>query len=1718
MRPFAPITGQSPLPCLALLAVLSAPCVADEPRERPASDRANRLAYLDEFLDPYHVGRAAPRLATPQWIGEPGVEAVVVLAIDDMRDSARYEDFLRPILDRLKRIDGRAGLSIMTNRAEPADPRLAAWLKEGLSIEIHTYDHPCPCLQGGRLSAARETFDKCVDLMAGIPGNRPVAFRMPCCDSLNTPSPRFWAEIMHGVTPGGNYLSIDSSVFQVFTSADPDLPRDLVLLPDGGERFRRYIPFPSFVNTIENYPYPYPIGNRTWQFPCMVPSDWEAQHVQRPNNPDTVRDMKLAIDATVIKQGVFNLVFHPHNWMRNDQVVELIDHAVERHGTKVKFLSFREAHERINQFLLGGEPLRDARGADNGVRLLDLNDDGRLDVVIGNANRRETRIWNAGERRWDTSAFPTRIVESSDDGTRSAPAVRFGVVDGDTVLAIARTDRTSGAWSWSDAGWRKVDTWRTGWAGGPVDVFTARNGLDQGARMRDLDQDGTCELLVANDRGAAVLRWNGTTWGPWFAFPEHARFVDGDGRDAGLRLCDIDGDGRVDLVHSNETRYGLHLMTAGDGGRLDGWTRAIHDSPRAQGDAIPMIVREGTNNGAWFHSGHLWIQNEDTHRLPDHVDRRSYADLMGQTAGFPPARTPDQSLRSMRVAPSLRVELLASEPLIADPIAFDWGPDGRLWVLEMGDYPLGVGPGKSTGGRVRILDDTDADGRYDRATLFLDGLAFPTGLKAWRGGLLVLCAPDLFFAEDKDGDGRCDARDTLYTGFVEGNQQHRANGLRWGMDGWLYIANGDSGGAIESKRTGKRVPIGGRDVRIRPDDGSIDAESGQTQYGRNRDDWDNWFGGNNSNPIWQYVLPDHAARRNPHWPASDSRHQVSQPPGAAPVFPTSTTLARFNDFNMANRFTSACSPDIYRDRLLGEEFAGNAFVCEPVHNLVHREILTRSGVTFRGARSPAEQQSEFLTSDDNWFRPVMVRTGPDGGIWIADMYRLIIEHPEWIPMTWQKRFDLRSGSDQGRLYRVLPAGVPARPIPRLVDMETPALVAHLESDNGWVRDMAQQILTWKADPAAVPALETLVRQSAQPIARAQALATLGSIGRLESTHLLDAFGDSHPAVRRFAVRLAAERLSTDEGLVSAIESLGLREDDAAVRIEVILALGNAPRAKRLGEIAVRSVNDAYAGAAFASSLRIETIDAVASALTAEAPDGTFVPSEGLVAPVIRFAAATGNAKVFVQVLRAVAFAEADKAETRAIKVRLLTAAIEQIRPELRSAFEDSDRALLRSAIDGAMAVVGDPNTHAETRRAAVTLLGRAALRGESTLEQLERFLSPTQPSEVQSAAVEGLTRVGNEGAVKILLAGWRSHTPSLRAQVLDALLSREPWTNELLDRITDGTIPASQLDAARRWQLLAHRSEAIRGRAAALIHDRIASDRRAVLDQLASVRDLAPDPARGRDRFAKHCSVCHQLEGVGNHVGPDLTALSDRSIESLLVAVLDPNRAVEDKYLEFTAVLADGRQVRGMLANESSNSLTLVGQEGKQMDILRSELDSIVATGKSLMPDGLEKDLSAQDLADTLAYVRSIEGTPKTFSGNEPKVAHVRDDGSIRLLATDCRVYGPSIVFEDLYRNLGYWGSPEDRAVWEIDVPKAGRYTVHLDYACHNDTAGNRYRITVGDQAVSGSVTGTGTWDDYRSRKAGEIELPAGPNRLEFRSDGPLNGMLIDLRGIVLYP
>ena len=1671
-----------------------------------ASD-GNRLTYLDR-LDPYYVSREFPKLTTPQWVGEDGVDAVVILAIDDMRDVIRYETFLRPILSRMEQIDGKAHLSIMTCSVPPDEPKLQQFLKEGVSLETHTVDHPCPLLQKGDFGRAKYEFDKCVDQLSLVPNSHPVAFRMPCCDSKNTPSPRFWAEIFNRTTKGGSFLRIDTSVFDLFTPDDSALPRDLAIDADGRARFAKYVPFESFANEIRDYPYPYVIGRLCWEFPCVVPSDWESFNIQGKANPRLLEDWKAALDATVLKRGTMDIVFHPYGWSSPQQHVDLIDYAQAKYGKRVKFLSFREALERIEKNVLGGQSLRTADGKDNGVRLLDVNNDGYMDVVIGNEHVHQTRIWSPDTHQWIVTDFPTPIVNS--DG--SDAGVRFGIVSSDgRPAAIVHNEKTRGAWHFDGSRWVDDPALLAGLdADGPV--LTSDHGRDLGVRLVDLDGGGHCELIVANDKQNAVFAF-GAEHKRWvklpFALPAGTSVVDAEGRDAGLRLIDIDGDGRVDALFSNDDHFSLDLFAS----MTDGWSKHVLSEKHGSPADIPALVRNGTNNGGWFLNRSLWVQNEDTASQPDGVERRSYAQMLDGV--FASAHSPQASLTNIQLRPGFKAELAAAEPLVQSPIHIAWGPDGRCWVTEMGDYPLGADNKGAPGGKVVLLEDTNGDGHYVKSTVFLDHLSYPTGVMPWGKGVLITAAPNVLYAEDTKRDGHADLVKTLFTGFPEANPQHRVNGLSWGLDNWVHGATGHGEGRVRSLTTKDEVDIRGRDFRIRPDEGRIETTTGISQYGTATNDFGDWFGCDNSNPDFQFVLDENYLRRNPHFLPPAPRTQVPDVPGAAPVFPISPDLPRFNDFWALHHFTSACSIIFYRDDLFGPHFEGNSFVSEPVGNLVHREIVRRDGVLYHSSRAPDEQTSEFFSSFDGWCRPTTIRTGPDGALWVVDMYRLVIEHPEWIPKDWQEKLDLRAGHDMGRIYRIFPVGTQPRKIPRLDQLDAAGLVAALDSPSGWQRDMAQQLIVQRHETAAIPLLEKAAAESRRDPCRLHALCTLDGLNALTPDVLEKALSDSSPGVRRHAVRLSERLLAHEPRLGQRVIQLA-SDPDPQVRMQVAYSLGewDDPHAgEALGELAAQSRDDPYIEAAAMTSLTRANLTPVLAAVM-QASKGAAPPTDVL-ANLLRFAQAVGDTDAVSTVLKQIGQPHDGSFESWQLDaVATLLDATGSGGQSMKTALEQ-----LGPMFDAARQRVADASVPGADRAAAARLLAHGD-RPKDDIALLARLLTPQSPADLQMAAIKSIAHARDTSAPAVLLGGWKSYSPSVRSEVVDTLLNRPEWATSLLDAIEHRQVLPADLDTIRKQRLLAIKNAAVHDRAVKLLADTTNPDRQKVVEAYQSALNLKGDAVHGAKVFSTVCVACHHFGGVGNAVGPDLASIGDKSPETLLISILDPNRAVEPRFVGYVVDTSDGRTLTGVLGTETATSITLLQPSVPPVQILRTEIKSLRSTGLSLMPDGLESGLSKQDVSDLIAHIRSVvpEQPRKEFAGNVPATIAAAGAGRVKLPASACQIFGSTVVYEPKYGNLGYWNSADDNAVWTVRFAHPGTYDIWMDYACDAPGAGNAFVVRMGTHELTGRIESTGSWDNYRQVKVGQVQVEAGEERIMFRSSGPINGYLCDLRGLEFVP
>ncbi|MEO6811807.1 MAG: PVC-type heme-binding CxxCH protein, partial [Isosphaeraceae bacterium] len=500
-----------------------------------------------------------------------------------------------------------------------------------------------------------------------------------------------------------------------------------------------------------------------------------------------------------------------------------------------------------------------------------------------------------------------------------------------------------------------------------------------------------------------------------------------------------------------------------------------------------------------------------------------------------PATEPANALKTFQVHEGFQLDPIAVEPLITDPVSVCYDADGKMYVVEMRGYPY---PEKVASGNVKLLVDTDGDGRFDKGTIFVDDLSWPTSVVPYDGGVFISVPPEILYAKDTNGDGKADVKKVMFRGFGTQNVQALVNGLLWGQDGWIYGVSGGNGGDIVNltKADAKPVSVRGRDFRFKPDGSAFEAISGGGQFGHTFDDWGHRFTSNNSNHIRQIVLPADAVERNPHYSPTAVITDIAVEGGAGPVFrisppepwrvvrtrqraadPAFVKRAPASELAVTGFFTSATGVTIYRGTAYSPVYRGNAFVGDVGGNLIHRKTLAERGAIFQATR--ADKEVEFVASTDNWFRPVNFTNTPDGTLLIIDMYRETIEHPASIPEPIKKFLDLVSGHDRGRLYQIVPDGFKKRPKPGLSQAKTTDLVPLLANPDSWWRETAQRLLIEQHDPSALPLLRDLARVRPTPLARSHALWTLQALGALEAESVSQAATDPDPRVREQAARL-----------------------------------------------------------------------------------------------------------------------------------------------------------------------------------------------------------------------------------------------------------------------------------------------------------------------------------------------------------------------------------------------------------------------------------------------------------------------------------------------------------------------------------------------------------------------------------------------------------------------
>lgn len=978
-----------------------------------------------------------------------------------------------------------------------------------------------------------------------------------------------------------------------------------------------------------------------------------------------------------------------------------------------------------------------------------------------------------------------------------------------------------------------------------------------------------------------------------------------------------------------------------------------------------------------------------------------------------PPFSPQDAIDTFELEEGFQIELIASEPLIADPVAMSVDENGVLYVVEMPGYPLDVGGS----GRVRILTDTDGDGRPDESHIFADSLTLPTGIMRWKNGVIVTDAPGVIYLEDTDGDGYADKRETLLTGFALSNPQHNVNTPIYGLDNWIYISNegtiwwtedyqeqfGDKGAKIRFPNNDEAPTLGinglDRSIRFRPDTYQLESLSSWSQFGHTFDAWGHYFQVNNANHQFHEVLASRYLLRNPDLPIRRAMHEPAKADHTEEVFPI-TQNPEHQLLTDRGVFTSACGITYYLGGLFPEDYAQATFVAEPVHNLVHVDVLRDDGATFTARRMHEER--EFLASTDSWFRPVNFYIGPDGALYVVDYYRQIVEHPEWTDAETAAGNDLYNGSDRGRIYRITPKGSPPMNWANSLDLATRSgveLVATLENENIWWRRNAQRMLADHKPSTAIEPLIKLFQESTSPVARVHALWTLERLGRITPELISEALKDDAPGVRENALILAESMAENAPELVGPILSLE-RDDHPKVRFQLLNTLGfvDHPSAEAVRQRLLHAdIDDEWIQIAALLSVPDETrllFDQVVSRYADEQSTGRAAYFKSIANIVGARNQNDDVQRLLQQVLRAdnpddnwwkIASLEGVTEGLRRRKgnlppldderAALLNAFFSESSAELRAAYLQllgqirlpNARDARLEALQRASELALDASLDSHLRADAVHLLGIADPTPYS--EALKSVLRPDEDAVVQQASVRTLGRIPGIEISSFLLDQWATLTPSVRNEAIDVLMRGSDRIDLLIEALEEQVVQPSAIGWNRTVVLMRDLNVEQKTRARAVLSER-ATVRQEIVSNYAAALDRTGDREQGESVYDRVCSMCHQIDGeAGTPFGPDLSTVRHWSRAALMTAILDPARTLVDGYEMWFLELSNGESVSGVIADETPTSLVIRNVGGVETIVSRSDITTMSASSVSAMPVGLESQISETEMADLLSFL-----------------------------------------------------------------------------------------------------------------------------------------------------
>ena len=960
------------------------------------------------------------------------------------------------------------------------------------------------------------------------------------------------------------------------------------------------------------------------------------------------------------------------------------------------------------------------------------------------------------------------------------------------------------------------------------------------------------------------------------------------------------------------------------------------------------------------------------------------------------------------------IELIAAEPIVMDPVAMEIDENGNLYVVEMPGYPLDI----SGSGRIKLLKDEDGDGVFEKSVLFAEDLILPTGILRWKDGFVVTDAPDVLYLEDTDGDGKADKREVMLTGFSRSNPQHNLNSPKYGLDNWIYLGHegaittktyveafGDRGKQITfpDDPNAERLPVNAnnRAVRFQPDSKKLEMLSGKTQFGFSFDDWGHLFYNSNADHLFHEVIAARYLLGKENLPLTSTRHYIPDYGPGAEIYPI-TLNPEHQVLTDVGTVTSACGITLYQGGAFPVTNGLLSFIADPVHNLVHTDLILDKGATFLAKRHI--ENREFLASKDSWFRPVNFYIGPEGELYVIDYYRQFVEHPEWMAKEVVESGQLYNGIDKGRIYKITAKqqGLPKETIkPNLGDLTDQDLIPYLAHENIWWRRNAQRLLVEHKNPQIIQEIIDFGQETQSALGLLHTMWTLEGMGSYDTSLIRKALKHSSAGLRENALKIFELHDELKEPFLPDI--LTLKNDpDPKVRFQLLctLSLMNNPSASStIRTLLLNDIQDDWVQImALAATVadQFELINYIRKHIV----DNQRMTAKSFITKACEMIGQSNDHRGVKSLIQTtLSDKSTDQQWWKSAALMGLAEGLKKVN-HLSDGNYDKEKSLLLGQFN--------PGTNVDIRRQSMELLSALGLPAQGQREKINLSVSvlknensspplkidalqllklagpehyidlisgliiPTEAIEVQKAALRALNTIDYETFPidEFVFDQWQTFTPALQGLAIELMAKKGKTTWALLQQVRLGGLHSADIPWKVKFRILNHKVDSIKSEARKLlVSTGELSDE--VMQQYEKALSEAGDREKGSQIFARVCSTCHQMGGKeGIDFGPDLASIRNRTKNAILNDVLFPNQSIADGYGLWEVELKDGKKLYGIIAQELNDQLSLKDASGAKTVVQREEISQLIPVKTSGMPEGLDQQISSEEMKHLLTYLK----------------------------------------------------------------------------------------------------------------------------------------------------